>query len=141
MIGDGRSAALVDRCGSLSWLAWPEFDSPAVLAGILDPARGGHLTVRPEGSAAAGRAYLDGTNVLATRFETERGALRVLDFMVLAGEAELRRRAFPGRVAAFLGPADARPALPRLTQKVSFHTETVTMRGFLEPIRAPRVEP
>jgi GH15 family glucan-1,4-alpha-glucosidase len=95
VIGDGRSAALVDRCGSVSWLAWPEFDSPAVLAGLLDPARGGHLTVRPEGGARAGRAYLDGTNVLATRFETERGALRVLDFMVLAGEAELRRRVFP----------------------------------------------
>ena len=43
----------------------------------------------------SGRAYLDGTNVLVTRFETARGALRLVDFMALAPEQDLRRRAFP----------------------------------------------
>jgi GH15 family glucan-1,4-alpha-glucosidase len=95
IVGDGRSAALIDRAGAVTWLAWPGFDSPALLAGILDPAQGGHLTVRPEGRFASGRAYLDRTNVLATRFDTAGGALRVLDLMALAGEDEMRRRPFP----------------------------------------------
>ena len=94
-IGDGRSAALVDRSGAVTWLAWPRFDSPALCAAILDPARGGYLRVAPAGRSGAGRAYLDGTNVLVTRFETSGGALRLLDFMALAGEDDLRRRAFP----------------------------------------------
>jgi GH15 family glucan-1,4-alpha-glucosidase len=95
VVGDGRSAALVDRAGAVTWLAWPDFDSPALLAGILDCARGGHLTVRPEGRVSVGRAYLERTNVLVTRFDGAGGVLRLLDFMALAGEAELRRRAFP----------------------------------------------
>jgi GH15 family glucan-1,4-alpha-glucosidase len=95
IIGDGRSAALVDRGGAVTWLAWPRFDSPAVCAAILDPVRGGFLRVGPAGGARAERAYLDGTNVLVSRFEAPRGALRVVDFMALAGEDELRRRSFP----------------------------------------------
>jgi GH15 family glucan-1,4-alpha-glucosidase len=120
VIGDGRSAALVDRAGVVSWLAWPRFDSPAVCAAILDPARGGHLRLAPAGGARAERAYLDETNVLVSRFEAGTGALRVVDFMVLAGEAELRRCSYPEhellRVAECVGgevdvelEADLRP--------------------------------
>jgi len=81
IVGDGRSAALVDRKGNVAWLAWPRFDSPSLCAAILDPARGGRLRVAPEGGIAGTRAYLDGTNVLVTRFETPGGALRLVDFM------------------------------------------------------------
>jgi len=95
VVGDGRSAALVDRAGAVTWLAWPGFDSPPICAAILDAERGGALRVAPAGRSSAGRAYLDGTNVLVTRFETGRGALRVIDFMALAGEKELRRRSYP----------------------------------------------
>jgi GH15 family glucan-1,4-alpha-glucosidase len=95
VVGDGRSAALVDRAGAVTWLAWPHFDSPALCAAVLDPARGGHLRVAPAGRARADRAYLDGTNVLVSRFETGRGALRVVDFMALAGEDALRRSSYP----------------------------------------------
>ncbi len=94
-IGDGRSVALVDRAGAVTWLAWPRFDSPALCAGLLDRARGGHLRLEPTEWVESGRAYLDGTNVLVTRFETARGALRLVDFMALAPEQDLRRRAFP----------------------------------------------
>jgi GH15 family glucan-1,4-alpha-glucosidase len=94
-IGDGRSIALVDRAGAVTWLAWPRFDSPSLCAGLLDRARGGHLRLEPTHWVESGRAYLDGTNVLVTRFETARGALRLVDFMPLAAEQDLRRRAFP----------------------------------------------
>jgi GH15 family glucan-1,4-alpha-glucosidase len=95
IVGDGRSAALVDLAGAVTWLAWPRFDSPSLLGAILDPARGGHLRVAPAGASSAERAYLDDTNVLVTRFETPGGALRLVDFMAIAGEDDLRRRAFP----------------------------------------------
>jgi GH15 family glucan-1,4-alpha-glucosidase len=95
IIGDGRSAALVDRSGAVTWLAWPRFESPAVCAAILDPLRGGYVKLAPAAGGKADRAYIDSTNVLVSRFETRSGALRVVDFMALAGEAELRRTSFP----------------------------------------------
>jgi GH15 family glucan-1,4-alpha-glucosidase len=95
IVGDGRSAALIDRSGTVGWLAWPRFDSPSVFAAILDPARGGGLRVAPVGRAEVRRAYLEDTNVLVTRFDQPGGALRLVDFMAIAGEDDLRRTAFP----------------------------------------------
>ena len=45
LLSDCRSAALVSRAGSVDWLCWPRFDSPAVFARILDP-DGGHFAIR-----------------------------------------------------------------------------------------------
>src|SRR5438477_7328035 len=72
-IGDGRSAALVSRDGSMDWLCWPRFDSPSLFASILDRGSGGSWRIAPTRATHIERHYLSETNVLETRFHTATG--------------------------------------------------------------------
>ena len=83
LLGDCHSAALVARDGSVDWACFPRFDSPAVFCRILDAERGGSFSVAPDGPSSATRRYLEGTNVLATTFETPGGTLELVDCMPL----------------------------------------------------------
>jgi GH15 family glucan-1,4-alpha-glucosidase len=85
LIGDCSSAALVGRDGSIDWTCFPRFDSPAVFARALDADRGGSFDVSPRGVLSTTRAYLDGTNVLETRFDCDGGVLVLTDCMPVAG--------------------------------------------------------
>lgn len=82
-IGDGRSAALVSREGSVDWLCLPHFSGPSVFAALLDRHRGGRLALRPTSPFRTARRYVEDTNVLETTFETESGIARVTDCMTL----------------------------------------------------------
>src|SRR5262249_46527901 len=97
IIGDCRSAALISRDGSIDWLCWPRFDSPAVFGALLDAGIGGRWIVGPTEPAAAERHYLGATNVLETRFRTARGLLRVVDLMPVESESERRSELRPDR--------------------------------------------
>lgn len=82
-IGDCRTIALVSKQGSVDWLCLPNPSSPSFFGALLDSERGGALTVRPRGLLRIERKYLDGTNVLQTRYHCERGVLVVTDFISL----------------------------------------------------------
>jgi len=96
IVGDGRSAALISRAGSLDWLCWPRFDSPSIFAAILDEERGGRFSVAPGVPFRSTRAYLGETNVLETRFQTASGELALTDFMPVLSRFDSARSMHPG---------------------------------------------
>ena len=82
LIGDMSSAALVGTDGSVDWCCLPRFDSPSVFASILDEDIGGRFRIRPSGAHTdAHQVYLQDTNILETTFTTNRGGVKVVDFM------------------------------------------------------------
>jgi GH15 family glucan-1,4-alpha-glucosidase len=85
LIGDCRTAALVGRDGSIDWLCLPRFDSGACFAALLGDAGNGRWLIAPVGEVKrVRRRYRDGTLILETEFETDEGAVRVIDCMPLS---------------------------------------------------------
>lgn len=85
VIGDRRSAAVIDRQGAVVWYCPGRFDRPSLFAALLDPAAG-VWAVEAAGSRAAGRRYVGDSAVLETRLETAPGAEVVLTDWMPIGE-------------------------------------------------------
>lgn len=88
MLGNCRSAALVDRDGTIDWLCLPRFDSDAVFAALLGGEEHGCWRLAPVGPSRSHRRYRDGSLVLETCFETAEGTVELIDFMVIADEGQ-----------------------------------------------------
>jgi GH15 family glucan-1,4-alpha-glucosidase len=85
LIGNTHTAALVGNNGSIDWLCMPRFDSGACFAGLLGQPENGHWLIAPSVEVrAVRRQYRGPTLVLATEFETDDGAVEILDFMPIA---------------------------------------------------------
>src|SRR3954471_5780336 len=82
LIGYCQSAALVSRGGSVDWLCLPRFDSAACFAALLGTPEHGRWLLAPAGLVrGVRRGYRAGTLVLETDFETDSGAVTLVDFM------------------------------------------------------------
>lgn len=82
LIGDGETAALVARNGSIDWLCWPRFDNDACFAALLGTEAHGCWQLAPKGAVLSTiRRYQRDTLIVETDFETESGTVRLIDFM------------------------------------------------------------
>lgn len=82
LIGDLRTSAIVGRNGSIDWLCLPNIDSSACFAALLGDQSHGCWWIRPAAHIkATTRRYREGTLILETDFETDRGWVGVIDFM------------------------------------------------------------
>jgi GH15 family glucan-1,4-alpha-glucosidase len=92
LIGDCRTGALVGRDGSIDWLCWPRFDSPACFAALLGGPDNGRWLISPKDlPLTVKRNYRPGTLILETEFQTETGSAAVVDFMPQGDGAHLVR--------------------------------------------------
>jgi GH15 family glucan-1,4-alpha-glucosidase len=88
LIGDLQTAALVGPDGSIDWACFPRFDSGACFAALLGTEEHGRWLVAPRADSwEAGRRYRPRTLVLETEWETDDGAVRLIDFMPPRGKA------------------------------------------------------
>ena len=82
LIGDCHTGALVSRRGSIDWLCFPRFDSPACFAALLGEPKHGRWRMAPcDDRARVSRRYRGDSLILDTDFETPEGAVRITDFM------------------------------------------------------------
>ena len=81
LIGDGQTAALVSKAGSIDWLCWPVFDSDACFAALLGSEENGRWSIAPKVAGRRARRYQDDTLILETDIESGSGAIRIIDFM------------------------------------------------------------
>ena len=87
LIGDTETAALVGDDGSIDWWCVPRFDSDACFAALLGTDEHGRWMIAPAaGGRATRRQYRPNTLVLETEWETDDGAVRVIDFMPIRDE-------------------------------------------------------
>lgn len=82
-LSDTRSAAMVSRSGSVDWLTFPRFDSPAAMAALVGTQENGHFSISPVGEFRTERRYLPGTLVLETTHTTPNGTAVVTDALAM----------------------------------------------------------
>ncbi|WP_375463079.1 glycoside hydrolase family 15 protein [uncultured Methylobacterium sp.] len=122
LVGDGRTAALISRQGSVDWLCWPRFDASALFAALLGTEEHGFWRVAPvAGHVETTWAYREGSLVLETHHTTREGAVRVIDYMPAGDGSHLIRlvEGLHGRVAMRMDLAmrfDYGSAVPWVTQ-------------------------
>ena len=98
LIGNGLSAALVGRDGSIDWLCWPDFDSDACFAALLGSHRHGRWRLAPlDDDVTVTRRYRGDTMILETVFESPSGCVAVVDFMPMGSGDRAVVRVVEGR--------------------------------------------
>ncbi len=90
VIGNCETAALIGPRGAIDWLCLPAFDAGSVFAALLDQENGGSFALAPVKSFRVERKYRADSAILETRFITEAGVVRLMDFFVIARARKAR---------------------------------------------------
>ena len=84
IVGDLATLALIAKDGAIDFMCWPNFDSPTIFAGLLDPERGGLFEILPDiPDVRIVQHYRPDTNVLVTRWMGENASAELTDFMAV----------------------------------------------------------
>lgn len=110
IIGNGTSAALISREGSIDWCCLPGFDSPSFFARILDENHGGRFTIKVSDDYAIWQSYLPKTNILVTRFTQGHNCFEVIDFMPLY-KTETGKRHCPPDIIRYIRHLAGEPVI------------------------------
>ncbi len=93
VLGDGHTAALVSRGGSLDWLCLPRFDSDACFAALLGTPDHGRWLLTVRDATSVTRTYRGDSFVLDTTYVTPTGTAVATDAMPLGdGRSDVVRR-------------------------------------------------
>lgn len=102
LLADLQTGPLVSRDGSVDWLCFPRFDSPAVFCALLGDESNGRWKLSAVDGHVVSRRYVPDTFVLETEWRTPSGRVRVTDFLPPSDDhADLVRR-----VKCFEGTAE-----------------------------------
>ena len=89
IIGDMRSAALVNDKGSIDFFCWPEFDSPSIFCSLLDSPDAGIFQLTPDlPNARREQIYLPDTNVLQTRWLSDEAVVEITDLLAISEDVD-----------------------------------------------------
>jgi hypothetical protein len=121
--------ALVGRDGSIDWLCWPRFDSPACFAALLGEAVNGRWIIAPTASDfSVIRRYRPDTLVLETEFAAAAGRATIIDFMphggshlvrIVLGKSPQRSLRRTRECSKITDPASARGLVRRAVLQIS----------------------
>ncbi len=132
IIGDLHTIALIGMNGSIDWLCFPHFDSPAVFAAILDSEKGGSFKIAPQATDVTFKQlYWPDTNVLVSRFLSVEGVGEITDFMPMGERTKsTKRHQLVRRVSVVRGSMCFRmQCLPAFNFARDKHTVSVTQNG------------
>ncbi|MDD2456150.1 MAG: DUF5911 domain-containing protein, partial [Kiritimatiellae bacterium] len=145
VIGNCKSAALVDSRGSIVWCCLPDFDSASVFTSLLDESRGGHFGIETDEAYKITQSYIPNTNVLRTVFESPAGGFELIDLM--PRHKENKRYYAPPEVLRYIRRLHGEPVFtvryrPRLgyarheTRSVSHagHIKSIAQNGAYESL-------
>ena len=93
VIGDGRTAALVSRDGSIDWLCLPGFDSAACFSALLGTSENGRWLLTVLDATEVTRRYQGNSFNLETMYGTPTGTAVIVDAMPMSdGRADFVRQ-------------------------------------------------
>ena len=81
IIGNCKSAALINEDSSIDWCCLPQFDSASVFGKIIDEKIGGNFKIDCDESYEITQSYVKNTSILRTLFSNGTNAFEVLDYM------------------------------------------------------------
>lgn len=79
--GNGSSAALISKTGSIDFLCLPDFSSGSIFAKLLDTKKGGSFSVHSKENYEITQKYISSTNILKTSFREKKSGFTIYDWM------------------------------------------------------------